>query len=54
MYYPFSLMMVGMNSNKYEDVLSGMGLKFLIFSIGYTVLFSAVGIGLLSVRDVKA
>lgn len=54
MYYPFSLMMVGMNSNKYEDVLSGTELQFLIFSLGYMILFSLIAIRILKVKDVKA
>ena len=54
MYYPFSLMMMGMNSNKYEDVLSGQGMQFFLFSTMYIVIFCALGIYWLSVRDVKA
>lgn len=54
MYYPFSLMMMGMNSNKYEDVMSGEGLQFAIFSTIYIILFCLCGIKWLSLRDVKA
>ncbi len=54
MYYPFSLMMMGMNSNKYEDVLAGDGMRFLLSSTVYTAVFCIFGIWWLSVRDVKA
>lgn len=54
MYYPFSLMMMGMNSNKYEDVLSGAGIPFMIFSTLYIIIFSIIGIRFLAFRDVKA
>lgn len=53
MYYPFSLMMMGMNSNKYEDVLDGAGALFLLFSTAYLLLFYILGIRWLSCRDVK-
>ncbi len=54
MYYPFSLMMMGMNSNKYEDMLGGEGLQFMVFSTLYIVLFCLCGVKWLAVRDVKA
>lgn len=54
MYYPFSLMMMGMNSNKYEDMLSGEGVRFVICSSAYIVLFCAAGVRWLGSRDVKA
>lgn len=54
MYYPFSLMMMGMNSNKYEDMLSGEGVRFAICSSAYIVLFCAAGVWWLGSRDVKA
>ena len=54
MYYPFSLMMMGMNSNKYEDVLGNTQLQFFFFSVFYIVLFCFIGIQLLSKRDVQA
>lgn len=54
MYYPFSLMMMGMNSNQYENALGGEELQFMIFSTLYIVLFSLCGIRWLAVRDVKA
>lgn len=54
MYYPFSLMMMGMNSNKYEDVLSGEGMQFFLFSTIYIIIFCILGIYWLSSRDVKA
>ncbi len=54
MCYPFSLMMMGMNSNKYEDVLSGAGIQFFLCSAMYIVVFCVLGIYWLSARDVKA
>lgn len=54
MYYPFSLMVMGMNSNKHEDVLSGSSMEFILFSTGYIVLFGIMGIRLLTAKDVKA
>lgn len=54
MYYPFSLMMMGMNSNKYEDVLGNTQLQFFFFSIAYIVFFSFISIQLLYKRDVHA
>lgn len=54
MYYPFSLMMMGMNSNKYEDVLAGAGTRFFIFSLLYIAAFSFISIRLLKSRDVRS
>lgn len=54
MYYPFSLMMMGMNSNKYEDVLGSTQLQFFFFSGFYILLFCFIGIKLLNKRDVQA
>lgn len=53
-YYPFSLMMMGMNSNKYEDVLSSAQLQFFLLSIVYIILFSLTGVIYLSKRDVRS
>lgn len=54
MYDPFSLMMMGMNSNKYEDVLHGEGLLFMACSTLYMALFCVAGIYWLRAGDVKA
>ena len=53
-YYPFSLMVMGMNSNQYEDILSGSGMEFIFFATGYVFLLCIIGIRWLSTKDVKA
>lgn len=54
LYYPFSLISYGMNSNSYDDKLAGTMLPFLFFCIFYMVLFSGIAIHLLRTRDVKS
>lgn len=54
LYYPFSLIAFGMNSNTYDDKLTGNILPFLISCSVYLILFSAVAIRLLKTQDVKA
>ena len=51
--YPYSLMVLGMNSNKTDDVLSGSSLPFMISSIFYLLLFNIIAIYLLNHRDVR-
>ena len=51
--YPYSLMMLGMNSGRKDDVLSGSSLPFMVSSIFYLLLFSAIAIYLLKHRDVR-
>ena len=51
--YPYSLMVLGMNSNKKDDVLSGSSFPFMFSSIFYLLLFSITAIYLLKHRDVR-
>lgn len=54
MYYPYSLMMLGMNSNRDEDVLAGMSGNFYASCAVFAVVFLVIGIGYLRRADVKA
>ena len=51
--YPYSLMVLGMNSNKKDDVLGGSSLSFMFSSIFYLLLFSIIAVHLLKHRDVR-
>lgn len=53
-FYPYSLMMLGMNANKTEDMLSGSGVTFVLSSLFYLALFCSAAISLLKYQDVKA
>lgn len=53
-YYPYSLMMLGMNANKSEDMLAGSSLLFLLSSFFYMILFCCIAVWILKHRDVKA
>ena len=53
-YYPYSLMMLGMNANKSEDMLSGSSLPFFISCLLYLLLFCSIAAFLLKHRDVNA
>lgn len=53
LYYPYSLMMLGMNANKTEDMLAGNSIPFLLGSLIYLVVFCCIAIFLLKHRDVK-
>lgn len=52
--YPYSLLMLGMNANRTEDMLTGSSLPFVMSSVFYLVLFTALAAFLLKRRDVKA
>ena len=52
-YYPYSLMMLGMNANRSEDMLSGSSLPFLLSCIFYLILFTFIAVYLLKHRDVR-
>lgn len=52
--YPYSLLMLGMNANKTEDMLAGSSLPFVMSSVFYLVLFTALAVFLLKRRDVRA
>lgn len=53
-YYPYSLMMLGMNANKTEDMLSGNGTVFFISSLFYLTLICMIAILVLKRQDVNA
>lgn len=53
-YYPYSLMMLGMNANKTEDMLSGSSIPFFISCLIYLLLLCSIAIFLLKHRDVNA
>lgn len=52
--YPYSLLMLGMNANRSEDMLAGNSLPFLISCVFYIVLFTFLSTFILKSRDVKA
>ena len=54
LYWPYSLMMLGMNANKYDDMLSSQLGMFLVTCILFLLLFCGVGITMLRRQDVKA
>lgn len=53
-YYPYSLMMLGMNANKSEDMLSGSSLPFFLSCLFYLVLLCCIAVFLLKHQDVNA
>ena len=53
-YYPYSLMMLGMNANKSYDMLSGSSIPFFISCLFYLLLFCCIATLLLKHRDVNA
>ncbi len=52
--WPYALMLMGMNSNNYEDQLAGDTWKFLAAVMVYAVIFISAGIWILKNRDVRA
>lgn len=54
LYWPYALLMMGMNSNSYEDKMSGGLLPFLLCTFLFFLLFFGMSILLLKKRDVKA
>ena len=54
LYFPYSLMLLGMNSNREEDILSSSPLPFLLSCTKFLTLFVLLGIGYLKKADVKA
>ncbi len=54
LYWPYALMLLGMNSNKTEDAIGGNIIVFLISCVTFTILFFAFAAGILKYRDVKA
>lgn len=53
-YYPYSLMMLGMNANKSEDMLSGSSLPFFLSCLFYLLLLCSIAVFLLKHQDVNA
>lgn len=53
-YYPYSLMMLGMNANKTEDMLSGSSIPFFGSCLFYLLLFCCIAALLLKHQDVNA
>lgn len=53
-YYPYSLMMLGMNANKSGDMLSGSSLPFFLSCLFYLVLLCSIAVFLLKHQDVNA
>lgn len=51
---PYSLMLLGMNSNSYEDRMTDIIIPFLISTLMLFLLFCGIGILILKKRDVKA
>lgn len=54
MYWPYSLMMLGMNANQTEDVLTGGIGPFLISVAVYMVLFAGIAVKILKIKDVRS
>ena len=54
LYWPYALLMMGMNSNSYEDKMKGELLPFLISTFLFFLLFYVTAVILLKKRDVKA
>ena len=54
MFYPYSLMLAGMNSNRSEDLLAGQMPVFYLSCAVFLVLFFTLGIGYLKKADVRA
>ena len=54
LYWPYSLLMTGMNSNSYEDKMKGEVLPFLITTLLFFLIFFSISILLLKKKDVKA
>ncbi|HJD13760.1 MAG TPA: ABC transporter permease [Candidatus Ruminococcus avistercoris] len=53
-FYPYSLMIVGMNANRSEDMLGGLAVSFTASTLLYTLIFLTLSILILKRTDVKA
>lgn len=53
MCWPYSLMLMGMNSNKSADTLSGNGLIFMIVTILFFLLFYLTAVRILKIKDIR-
>lgn len=54
MFWPYALMMMGMNANKTEDMLAGGAAGFVFSCVLFTLLFTALAALVLKKRDVRA
>ena len=54
LYWPYSLMMVGMNANKSEDALGGELIPFLVSVAVFFTVFAAAAVTWLRKKDVRA
>lgn len=54
LFYPYSLMLLGMNSNRDQDMLAGSHLSFYVSCAVFVLLFYALGVLYLKKTDVKA
>lgn len=52
--FPYALMLLGMNSNSYEDRMADQMIPFLVSTLTFFLLFCGIGILILKKRDVKA
>ncbi len=52
-YWPYSLVLMGMNSNKSADVLSGNSLLFVLSAVLYFLLFYLIAVRILKTRDIR-
>ena len=54
MFFPYSLMLAGMNSNKETDTLSDSTLPFFLSCLFFFLLFTGIAVWILKHKDVKA
>lgn len=52
--FPYALMLLGMNSNSYEDRMTDQLIPFLTSTLTFFLLFCGIGILILKKRDVRA
>ena len=52
-YWPYSLVLMGMNSNKSADVLSGNSLLFVLSAVLYFLMFYLIAVRILKTRDIR-
>ncbi len=53
LYWPYSLMLMGMNSNKTTDVLGGNTLPFILSTLIFFLAFYLTAVQMLRIRDVR-
>lgn len=51
LFWPYSLMLAGMNSNKSTDSLAGSSLIFVLFTIAFFLLFYWIAVKILNTKD---